>query len=135
MTFWCEWKGKTDEKGCISKHIHISVDYINIYKILNLYSTDSSNVMSYVVKVFLFFKHKKYLCCNFVFQVVEALLKVDEIMRLIMDGLKQRKLHKCVNLVLLSDHGNYIVMTMPFYSFFFFFQNFVIMCVYYTNQP
>ncbi|MCJ8750247.1 hypothetical protein PDJAM_G00260330 [Pangasius djambal] len=26
-------------------------------------------------------------------------------MKSVMDGLKQRKLHKCVNLVLLSDHG------------------------------
>uniref|UniRef100_A0A4W4GY00 Ectonucleotide pyrophosphatase/phosphodiesterase 1 n=1 Tax=Electrophorus electricus TaxID=8005 RepID=A0A4W4GY00_ELEEL len=38
-------------------------------------------------------------------QVIEALMKVDGIIRLLMDGLKQRKLHKCVNLVLLSDHG------------------------------
>ncbi|KAB5513634.1 hypothetical protein PHYPO_G00249010 [Pangasianodon hypophthalmus] len=38
-------------------------------------------------------------------EVFEALLKVDGIMQSVMDGLKQRKLHKCVNLVLLSDHG------------------------------
>ncbi|XP_066509166.1 ectonucleotide pyrophosphatase/phosphodiesterase family member 1-like [Hoplias malabaricus] len=38
-------------------------------------------------------------------QVIEALLRVDKIVNMIMDGLKQRKLHKCVNLILLSDHG------------------------------
>ncbi|XP_062858035.1 ectonucleotide pyrophosphatase/phosphodiesterase family member 1 [Trichomycterus rosablanca] len=38
-------------------------------------------------------------------QVIEALMNVDKIIGMIMDGLKQRKLHKCVNLVLLSDHG------------------------------
>ncbi|XP_053502478.1 ectonucleotide pyrophosphatase/phosphodiesterase family member 1 isoform X1 [Ictalurus furcatus] len=38
-------------------------------------------------------------------EVFEALVRVDRIMQLVMDGLKQRKLHKCVNLVILSDHG------------------------------
>ncbi|XP_076872829.1 ectonucleotide pyrophosphatase/phosphodiesterase family member 1 [Brachyhypopomus gauderio] len=38
-------------------------------------------------------------------KVIEALINVDRIIGLLMDGLKQRKLHKCVNLVLLSDHG------------------------------
>lgn len=39
--------------------------------------------------------------------MIKALTEVDRIMQMIMDGLKQLKLHKCVNLVLLSDHGNY----------------------------
>ncbi|KAI5094369.1 ectonucleotide pyrophosphatase/phosphodiesterase family member 1 isoform X1, partial [Silurus meridionalis] len=38
-------------------------------------------------------------------EVIKALLRVDRILQLVMDGLKQRKLLKCVNLVLLSDHG------------------------------
>ncbi|XP_053370745.1 ectonucleotide pyrophosphatase/phosphodiesterase family member 1 [Clarias gariepinus] len=38
-------------------------------------------------------------------EVSKALLQVDQIMQMLMDGLKQRDLHKCVNLVLLSDHG------------------------------
>ncbi|KAG7460765.1 hypothetical protein MATL_G00202330 [Megalops atlanticus] len=38
-------------------------------------------------------------------QVKEALRTVDQLMGRLMDGLKKRKLHKCVNLVLLSDHG------------------------------
>uniref|UniRef100_A0A3B1KHF9 Ectonucleotide pyrophosphatase/phosphodiesterase 1 n=1 Tax=Astyanax mexicanus TaxID=7994 RepID=A0A3B1KHF9_ASTMX len=38
-------------------------------------------------------------------QVIEALIKVDRIISLVMEGLKQRKLHNCVNLILLSDHG------------------------------
>uniref|UniRef100_A0A673NG35 Ectonucleotide pyrophosphatase/phosphodiesterase family member 1-like n=1 Tax=Sinocyclocheilus rhinocerous TaxID=307959 RepID=A0A673NG35_9TELE len=38
-------------------------------------------------------------------QVIEALLNVDRLIGLLMEGLKQRQLHKCVNLVLVSDHG------------------------------
>uniref|UniRef100_A0AAY4C431 SMB domain-containing protein n=1 Tax=Denticeps clupeoides TaxID=299321 RepID=A0AAY4C431_9TELE len=38
-------------------------------------------------------------------QVIVALMKVDRVLGLLMDGLKQRGLHKCVNLVALSDHG------------------------------
>uniref|UniRef100_A0A667ZZ62 Ectonucleotide pyrophosphatase/phosphodiesterase 1 n=1 Tax=Myripristis murdjan TaxID=586833 RepID=A0A667ZZ62_9TELE len=38
-------------------------------------------------------------------QVIEALLRVDKILGMLMDGLKQRNLHRCVNLVFLSDHG------------------------------
>ncbi|XP_062324302.1 ectonucleotide pyrophosphatase/phosphodiesterase family member 1 [Osmerus eperlanus] len=38
-------------------------------------------------------------------QVIEALLKVDRLLGLLMDGLKQRNLHLCVNIILLSDHG------------------------------
>ncbi|RXN30757.1 ectonucleotide pyrophosphatase phosphodiesterase family member 1 [Labeo rohita] len=38
-------------------------------------------------------------------QVLEALLNVDKLIGLLMEGLKQRKLHKCVNLILVSDHG------------------------------
>ncbi|KAM4600365.1 ectonucleotide pyrophosphatase/phosphodiesterase family member 1 [Polymixia lowei] len=38
-------------------------------------------------------------------QVIEALLKVDKIMGMLMDGLRQRNLHRCVNMIVLSDHG------------------------------
>ncbi|CAL1586186.1 unnamed protein product [Knipowitschia caucasica] len=38
-------------------------------------------------------------------QVVEALEGVDRIMGMLMDGLKERNLHKCVNLIVVSDHG------------------------------
>ncbi|CAL8317853.1 unnamed protein product [Merluccius merluccius] len=38
-------------------------------------------------------------------EVKEALQKVDMIVGSLMEGLKQRGLHRCVNLVLLSDHG------------------------------
>ncbi|KAG7270443.1 hypothetical protein CRUP_022756 [Coryphaenoides rupestris] len=38
-------------------------------------------------------------------QVREAVQKVDRVVGLLMDSLKQRGLHRCVNLVLLSDHG------------------------------
>ncbi|KAK6489736.1 ectonucleotide pyrophosphatase/phosphodiesterase family member 3-like [Huso huso] len=38
-------------------------------------------------------------------EVIQALLRVDKMVAMLMDGLKQRDLHNCVNLVLLSDHG------------------------------
>ncbi|XP_044530459.1 ectonucleotide pyrophosphatase/phosphodiesterase family member 3 [Gracilinanus agilis] len=37
--------------------------------------------------------------------VVKALETVDQIFGMLMDGLKQRNLHKCVNIILLADHG------------------------------
>ncbi|KAL0965021.1 hypothetical protein UPYG_G00275750 [Umbra pygmaea] len=38
-------------------------------------------------------------------QVIEALVNVDRLLGLLMDNLKQKSLHRCVNLVFLSDHG------------------------------
>ncbi|XP_005160498.1 ectonucleotide pyrophosphatase/phosphodiesterase family member 1 isoform X1 [Danio rerio] len=38
-------------------------------------------------------------------QVIEALINVDRLIGMLMDGLKERNLHKCVNVVLVSDHG------------------------------
>ncbi|XP_068197885.1 ectonucleotide pyrophosphatase/phosphodiesterase family member 1 isoform X2 [Antennarius striatus] len=38
-------------------------------------------------------------------EVVQALEKVDRILGLLMDGLMQRDLHHCVNVIIVSDHG------------------------------
>eukprot|EP00064_Thunnus_orientalis_P009268 superscaffoldBa00001164_g9291 len=38
-------------------------------------------------------------------QVIEALKNVDRIMGMLMDGLKQKNLHNCVNIIIVSDHG------------------------------
>ncbi|XP_071323646.1 ectonucleotide pyrophosphatase/phosphodiesterase family member 1 [Trachinotus anak] len=38
-------------------------------------------------------------------QVVQALEKVDRILGRLMDGLTERNLHQCVNLLIISDHG------------------------------
>ncbi|XP_043919637.1 ectonucleotide pyrophosphatase/phosphodiesterase family member 1 [Protopterus annectens] len=38
-------------------------------------------------------------------EVIEALQRVDNMVGMLMDGLKEMKLDKCVNLILLSDHG------------------------------
>lgn len=38
-------------------------------------------------------------------QVLEALENVDKIIGMLMDGLTQRDLHHCVNIIILSDHG------------------------------
>ncbi len=38
-------------------------------------------------------------------QVVEALENVDRILGLLMDGLTQRDLQRCVNMIIISDHG------------------------------
>jgi len=42
----------------------------------------------------------------FIAQVIKALEVADEALGMLMDGLKQRNLHKCVNLIVLADHGN-----------------------------
>ncbi|CAH2250116.1 ectonucleotide pyrophosphatase phosphodiesterase family member 1 [Pelobates cultripes] len=38
-------------------------------------------------------------------QVIKALMNVDYIIGMLMDGLKQIQLDKCINIILLSDHG------------------------------
>ncbi|XP_069462785.1 ectonucleotide pyrophosphatase/phosphodiesterase family member 1 [Ambystoma mexicanum] len=38
-------------------------------------------------------------------EVIKALMKVDGIVGMLMDGLKQMGLHRCLNLLLLADHG------------------------------
>ncbi|KAM3861040.1 ectonucleotide pyrophosphatase/phosphodiesterase family member 1 [Diretmus argenteus] len=38
-------------------------------------------------------------------QVIEALVKVDKMVGMLMDGLKQRNLHRCANMIFISDHG------------------------------
>ncbi|NWW92852.1 ENPP3 phosphodiesterase, partial [Rhynochetos jubatus] len=37
--------------------------------------------------------------------VIQALQLADQALGMLMDGLKQRNLHKCVNLIVLADHG------------------------------
>ncbi|XP_078069850.1 ectonucleotide pyrophosphatase/phosphodiesterase family member 3 [Mustelus asterias] len=37
--------------------------------------------------------------------VIEALQSVDKIIGMLMDGLKQKNLHNCVNLIIVADHG------------------------------
>lgn len=36
-----------------------------------------------------------------------ALQRVDKIVGMLMDGLKQMNLHKCVNIIFVSDHGKF----------------------------
>lgn len=42
---------------------------------------------------------------TFDLQVILALERVDKVVGLLMDGLKQMNLHNCVNIILISDHG------------------------------
>ncbi|KAM4772002.1 ectonucleotide pyrophosphatase/phosphodiesterase family member 3 isoform 1-T1 [Rhinophrynus dorsalis] len=37
--------------------------------------------------------------------VIDALMLADRVMGMLLDGLKQRNLHNCVNLIVLADHG------------------------------
>ncbi|KAF7666129.1 hypothetical protein LDENG_00120020, partial [Lucifuga dentata] len=37
--------------------------------------------------------------------VIQALQNVDKILGMLMDGLKERNLHRCVNVIVVSDHG------------------------------
>lgn len=36
-----------------------------------------------------------------------ALQRVDNIVGMLMDGLKQMNLHKCLNIIFISDHGKF----------------------------
>ncbi|KAF7253176.1 Ectonucleotide pyrophosphatase/phosphodiesterase family member 1 [Varanus komodoensis] len=38
-------------------------------------------------------------------EVILALQRVDKVVEMLMDGLKQMNLHNCINIILLSDHG------------------------------
>lgn len=38
-------------------------------------------------------------------EVIRALEKVDRILGVLMDGLKEKNLHKCANIIIVSDHG------------------------------
>lgn len=40
-----------------------------------------------------------------VFQLNNPLRLIDRIVGQLMDGLKQMKLHRCVNIILVGDHG------------------------------
>lgn len=40
-----------------------------------------------------------------VFQVIEALQGVDRVIGQLMNGLKQIGLHRCLNIVIVADHG------------------------------
>lgn len=42
---------------------------------------------------------------TFDLQVILALERVDKVVGLLMDGLKQMNLHNCINIILVSDHG------------------------------
>ncbi|XP_041043321.1 venom phosphodiesterase 2-like [Carcharodon carcharias] len=37
--------------------------------------------------------------------LIEALQSIDQILGMLMDGLKQKNLHNCVNLIIVADHG------------------------------
>lgn len=41
----------------------------------------------------------------FLLQVGNALTSIDAFMGQLMDGMKERNLEKCVNLIIVSDHG------------------------------
>uniref|UniRef100_A0A667Z7E2 Ectonucleotide pyrophosphatase/phosphodiesterase 2 n=1 Tax=Myripristis murdjan TaxID=586833 RepID=A0A667Z7E2_9TELE len=44
-------------------------------------------------------------CCFFMFQLNNPLRMIDRIVGQLMDGLKQMKLHRCVNIIMVGDHG------------------------------
>ena len=61
------------------------------------------------------------LLSNFnIFQVTEALHKMDDLIGDLMDGLYRLNMHKCLNIIITSDHG-----TIPR---FYLFENFEIRC-------
>lgn len=44
--------------------------------------------------------------CFCVLQLILALQNIDRIMGQLMNGLKQIGLHRCLNIIILADHGN-----------------------------
>lgn len=51
---------------------------------------------------------KKITCLFLSSQVILALQRVDAIVGMLMDGLKQMNLHKCLNIIFISDHGKIV---------------------------
>lgn len=51
---------------------------------------------------------KKITCLFLSSQVILALQRVDAIVGMLMDGLKQMNLHKCLNIIFISDHGKFV---------------------------
>lgn len=43
--------------------------------------------------------------CCFILQIDSALKDIDKVIGQLMNGLKQMKLHRCVNIILIGDHG------------------------------
>lgn len=46
-----------------------------------------------------------------------ALQRVDNIVGMLMDGLKQMNLHKCLNIIFISDHGK-----LNYYKIYWYFE-------------
>lgn len=40
--------------------------------------------------------------------MLHPLREIDKILGQLMDGLKQLNLHRCVNIIFVGDHGNYL---------------------------
>lgn len=86
--------------------------------------------VEFIVFLFFFFVFqlkclRRYLTCLLLsLQVILALQRVDTIVGMLMDGLKQMNLHKCLNIIFVSDHGKfvfikYVTMLKGFYKVIF----------------
>lgn len=47
-----------------------------------------------------------FVCFTCFLQLIEAVQAVDKIVGQLMNGIKQIGLHRCVNIIILADHGN-----------------------------
>ena len=52
-------------------------------------------------------------------QIGAALQKVDDAIAKLMEGLYEKNLHNCVNLVVVSDHGMYFIWNEPYLALVF----------------
>lgn len=52
----------------------------------------------------------KSLSYPLLFQLTNQLKEIDVIVGMLMDGLKQMKLHRCVNIIFVGDHGKYLIL-------------------------
>lgn len=96
-----------------------SCDVLEILLLANFFLTLSSipSLLSAVVKT-MYFLELFTPCCQFykkvLFseQLIEAIQGVDKIMGQLMDGLKMLNLTKCINIIVVADHGKKHIATL-----------------------
>lgn len=87
--------------------------YIGIYSVLILVYVDGCRFPAFKLhlnaslQISIYFKS---LSCLFLFQLTNQLKEIDVIVGMLMDGLKQMKLHRCVNIIFVGDHGKYLIL-------------------------
>lgn len=64
--------------------------------------------------------------CCFLLQLDSALKDIDKVIGQLMNGLKQMKLHRCVNIILVGDHGTTFIPGLGFLGMILFYSKYLI---------